>query len=640
MRQPCRSLLTKLMMIGAGVLGLALTSIGFTLWVTWQIEGGAAAVNEAGRMRMQGYRIELAMEQGDSMESATPRLRQFEQSLARLADGDPARPLFVPWNAETLAQFARVRKDWAPLHARWLSGKPAPMRDVDRLAAAVDALVSGIESQLSLWTSRLHMIQLAMVALAIGSAVTLLYAGYLIIVEPLTRLRRGLQRVEAADFSARVEVTSRDEFGELADGFNHMAANLEAMYGDLEQRVNEKTARLERDRMRLAALYEMSGQMAQATTLDELAKGFARKLRAVAHADAVAIRWSDAANQRYHLLAGDCLPQVMIEQERCLHPGACYCGQAAGTAQLRVIPIRGMPTDPSIRCAQAGYRTLVSVPVKLQQRVLGEIDLFFLEETVLAEEDRSLLEGLAAHLASAIEGLRAGALEKEATVAQERGLLAQELHDSIAQSLAFLRIQVELMRSALGRSDAPAVERVLAEIETGVHETYSDVRELLVHFRTRTNHEDIEPALRTTLQKFEHQTGLRTHLHIEGHDVPLMPDVQVQVLHVIQEALSNIRKHAQAKQVWVYVRQAAAWRFEVRDDGLGFDVAQQPPSAQLHVGLRIMHERAQRIGATVALSSTSGVGTQVILTLPPHQPPPQREALSRPAQLADTVQCH
>ncbi|AJG19185.1 Nitrate/nitrite sensor protein [Cupriavidus basilensis] len=639
MHRPGWSLLTKLLAIGAAVLCLALTSIGLTLWVTWQIEGGAAAVNEAGRMRMQGYRLALAMERGATMDTVTSQLHESDQGLALLASGDPSRPLFVPWNAETRAQFATVQQGWASLRAHWLSGAPAPAGELDRFAAAVDALVSGIELQLSRWTARLHMFQLAMVALVIASAVTLLYAGYLIVFEPLTRLRRGLQRIETADLGARVAVTSQDEFGELAEGFNHMAAKLEALYGDLEQRVNEKTARLERERMRLAALYEMSGQIAQAATLDELAKGFARKVRAIAHADAVAIRWSDAANQRYLLLAGDCLPQVMFEQERCLHPGACHCAQAGATAQLRVIPIRGITDDPSIRCARAGYRTLVCLPVKLQQRVLGEIDLFFLEETSLTAEDRSLLEALAAHLASAMEGLRAGALEKEATVAQERGLLAQELHDSIAQSLAFLRIQVELMRTALGRRDAPALDKVLAEIETGVHETYNDVRELLVHFRTRTNHEDIEPALRTTLQKFEHQTGLRTHLRMEGHDVPLMPDVQVQVLHVIQEALSNIRKHAHATQVWIDVRQAEVWRFEVRDDGLGFNVAQPPASAQLHVGLRIMHERAQRIGATVTLTSGNGHGTRVTLTLPPRRPA-LREASSRPARMASTLQSH
>jgi two-component system nitrate/nitrite sensor histidine kinase NarX len=141
------------------------------------------------------------------------------------------------------------------------------------------------------------------------------------------------------------------------------------------------------------------------------------------------------------------------------------------------------------------------------------------------------------------------------------------------------------------------------------------VRELLVHFRTRTNAEDIVPALKTTLQKFEHQTGLSTHLDVEGNGLPLPADVQVQVLHVVQEALSNVRKHAQAREVWVDVQQAPRWRVEVRDDGCGFETEGVGPD-ETHVGLRIMRERAQHIGATVDVESVPGSGTCVVLKLP------------------------
>jgi two-component system nitrate/nitrite sensor histidine kinase NarX len=236
---------------------------------------------------------------------------------------------------------------------------------------------------------------------------------------------------------------------------------------------------------------------------------------------------------------------------------------------------------------------------------------------MLSDDDRALLEALASHLAGAIEGLRAGALERETAVAEERSLLARELHDSIAQSLAFLKIQVGLLRVRLkSAEDGALVERTLGELDAGVHESLSDVRELLVHFRTRTNVEDIAPALQTTLQKFEHQTGLATHLDIEGHGLPLAADVQVQVLHVVQEALSNVRKHAQAREVWVEVQQAPQWRVEVRDDGRGFDPDGAGPGDETHVGLRIMRERALNIGATVEVASVPGSGTCVVLKLP------------------------
>ena len=170
------------------------------------------------------------------------------------------------------------------------------------------------------------------------------------------------------------------------------------------------------------------------------------------------------------------------------------------------------------------------------------------------------------------------------------------------------------MRDAMQSQDQAVMQGVLDEIDTGVRECYGDVRELLVHFRTRANAEDIEPALATTLRKFELQTGLSTALDISGHGLPLAPDVQIQVLHIVQEALSNVRKHAHASQVWLRVEQQPAWVFEVRDDGVGF-VAGDDAVDDTHVGLQIMAERAHCIGAALAVRASPGAGCCVRLTL-------------------------
>jgi two-component system nitrate/nitrite sensor histidine kinase NarX len=282
-------------------------------------------------------------------------------------------------------------------------------------------------------------------------------------------------------------------------------------------------------------------------------------------------------------------------------------------------------------CAQAGFETVVSVPVRLHDRLMGELDLFFHAQVAVSEAERSLLEALTVQLAGAMENLRLNALGLEAAVSQERSFLASELHDSIAQSLAFLKIQVQLMRDAVAQGDAAQVDHVLGEIDLGVRVSYGDVRELLMHFRTRANAEDIEPALRTTLRKFEHQTGLRASLRIAGDGMPLGPDTQIQVLHIVQEALSNVRKHARAGQVWLDVQLQPQWRLEVRDDGQGFAGAAGAPAGadETHVGLRIMAERAERLGAQLELRSAPGGGTSVVLTLP---------AASRaPARAGDTA---
>ena len=266
--------------------------------------------------------------------------------------------------------------------ARQLAGL-APLadraaRDAGEFVALVDGFVAAIEAQIARWTAILHMFQLAMMALAIGSAVMMLYAGYLFVLNPLARLQRGLTAVQQGDLSTRVEVDSGDEFGQLSAGFNDMARTLQSLYGSLEEKVREKTARLEVKRQRLADLYEVSAFLARATSLDELARGFARQVRRVAKADAAAVRWSDEGNQRYLLLAADGLPPAMAEAESCLETGACHCGQPrAQAAHPRRSRSARLQPAPLAHCRRAGFRTLVSVPVKLHERVLGEVDLFY-----------------------------------------------------------------------------------------------------------------------------------------------------------------------------------------------------------------------------------------------------------------------
>jgi two-component system, NarL family, nitrate/nitrite sensor histidine kinase NarX len=622
MRPGSWPLTTKLAVLVATLLALALASIGLTLWITWQLDGGAAAINEAGRMRMQTYRMALALR--DSPSQANQMAQRFDESLALLQHGDPVRPLFVPWNADARRRFAQVQQRWQALRPVWTSPeRPAAseiVREANDFIVLIDAFDSTIEAQLTRWTSILNAAQIGLLVLAVGSSLALLHISHLVVLAPVARLTRGLARIEAGDFAMRVEVASRDEFGQLSAGFNRMAHTLQQLYASLELKVREKTASLEQERARLGALYEVSAFLAEAGTLDELAYGFAQRTRRIAGADSVAIRWSGEANERYLLLAGDSLPSFMIEDEQCVMSQHCLCGQPNPRPGARVIPLRveGPGATGLGHCARAGYATLISVPVILHQRTLGEIDLFFRSEVNLSGQDRDLLDALASHLATAMENLRVTVLERETAVSDERSLLASELHDSIAQSLAFLKIQVQLLRDALPAHADAAVARIVDELDAGVRESTSDVRELLMHFRTRGNAEDIEPALRTTLRKFEHQTGLPTHLSIEGHGLPLDADVQVQVLHVLQEALSNVRKHARAHEVWLEVQQRPVWSFEVRDDGEGFD-AERQSAGEMHVGMRIMRERAARIGAQVTIDSVPGAGTCVTLTLPPHQ---------------------
>lgn len=614
------TLSNRLSRIGAAMLLVALSTIGFTLWMTWQLEGGAAAVNEAGRMRMQTWRLLSSMQAEIPARSIESLVADFDKSLGLLRNGEPARPLFVPWDDQTQREFEEIERLWATQRAQWVDAAQPPaassLKSTEQFVEAIDRFVSSIERHLARYTAILNLFQFVMMGLAIGSAVVMLFTGYQYVINPLNHLNLGLRRIEAGDFSTRVEAHTPDEFGQVAQGFNGMAKRLESLYEGLEAQVEAKTRDIEAQRLRLAALYEVSAFVASANTIAELSRGFAQRVRTVMKADAVAVRWSDEANQRYLMLASDCFPEDMQDEERSLLTGACACGNLRPDSRTRVIPIVQHDQAPMRNCARAGYQSVVSVPVRLQQRLIGEIDLFFRSTVTLQPEQTELLDALASHLASALESLRAAALEREAAVGEERSLLARELHDSIAQSLAFLKIQVQLLRAATQKDQPEQVQLALDELDLGLKESIGDVRELLVHFRTRTNTEDIEHALQETLQKFKHQTGLTTLLEVSGHGLPLPADVQVQVLHVMQEALSNVRKHAHASRVTLVVSKGAEWRFELRDDGHGFDL--DTAADQTHVGLHIMRERASRIGAHLAMTSTADGGTCVTLTLPPH----------------------
>jgi two-component system nitrate/nitrite sensor histidine kinase NarX len=587
------SLGRKLALAVSPFLLLALLSTAVTLWVSWQLNGGAAAVNEAGRMRMQAYRIALtvASTTGADSRELPAHIDKFNQSLALLRHGDDARPLQVPWDETARQHFADVERDWSQFRVNWLERKPG---NLDRLtpdtvafAADIDALVSSIESNMAGWTATLHLLQIGVLIVALLGAVMLLVAGYLFVLEPVNLLKQAIGKIQGGDFAFRVEHVGNDEFGTLAEGFNGMAAHLQSLYGNLASKVAEKTAELEEKRERLESLYEVTALVARAISLEELAQDFSKCIMSIAKADGVALRWSDQAQRRYLMLAASGLPGEMVDEEQCLFAGDCFCGMPAPDSALVVIPIRSLPQESLKHCAKAGFETVVNIPIKAHERLMGEVSLFFHAHVSPSPAERSLLEALNSHLAGAMENLRLNALSREAAVSGERHHLSRELHDSIAQSLAFLKIQVQLMRDAMQSQDKVVMQSVLEEIDTGVRECYGDVRELLVHFRTRANAEDIEPALATTLRKFELQTGLRTALVITGYAVPLAPDTQIQVLHIVQEALSNVRKHARASQVWLRVEQQPAWVFEVCDDGVGF-VADHGPIDDTHVGLQII----------------------------------------------------
>lgn len=610
-----RTLSARLVAIELAFLIVALLSIGLTLYLSWSLEGSAAAINDAGSLRMRAYRLALVAQDGDR-DAVVRESFRFDAVLAELRTGDPVRPLAVPGSRSVQSQLQALSDHWAALRPHiGQEGATFTIEQADQLVHTVDDFVHRIETANATSTELLRGAQLGLLALAITGTVALIYLSFMFVIRPLMRVREGIERMAEGDMAVRLAVESQDEFGALTRGFNDMASRLQDSYRTLEQRVDEKTRDLARQNQRLATLYDMAAFFGTAQATDELCRGFVTRIVRAYDAAGGAVRLRGMHEHNIHIAACEGVSREFLEQERCLRDDLCGCGEAIQQTRPVVLMIRAAAALPLSNCRKEGFETVLAIPIEFRHTAIGVFNLFFRQPRTLGEDEHHLLETLGQHLGVAIENLRLIEREREMAVFEERNLLAQELHDSIAQSLAFLNLQTQMLGDAMKHQDAQRAAKSLSEINAGVQECYADVRELLTHFRTRVGSESLEGALHSILVRFERQTGIPTRLDIQGSAQALAPDRELQMIHIAQEALSNIRKHAACSHVDVTLERGPVYCLRVCDNGQGFDPTL---AARLedHVGLRIMRERAERAGGELAIRSTPGQGTDVVLTLP------------------------
>ena len=425
---------------------------------------------------------------------------------------------------------------------------------VERFVAVVNTLVGMIEQDISGATALLRTIQFALVALAIAGTSALIYLSFRIIIRPVHRLEEGLQHMARGEFATRLPVESTDEFGALAAGFNDMATHLEESYRHLESRVVEKTRSLAQQNARLATLYDMTtflnAPFDAGGALPRFPAPPAGDHGRCGRCGAPGIpRRCDAA-----LFVEEGLPEALPRRNTACTKRECACGEAAAKNAGVVHFLRGRKPPISVplpNCRDAGFAVVSAFPVAAHQQVLGIYNLFYAENREMSTEERHMLASLGQHLGVAIESLRLASSGRELAIAEERNLLAQELHDSIAQALAFLNLQVQLLRQSLAVGRTDEATQVLGEIQAGVQESYADVRELLVHFRTRLGEGDVEHGIRTLLAKFHLQTSIPAELHSTEATVPLAPTISCRsCISCRRRCRTCASTRAQAASMW------------------------------------------------------------------------------------------
>jgi len=377
-------------------------------------------------------------------------------------------------------------------------------------------------------------------------------------------------------------------------------------------------AALQKRDTQVDALNRLSAAISQAGSLEKALQDALTHLLSLTGADMGSIHVLDPATHSLKLAASLGVSGGFVCAERRIPIGDCLCGEAARTGQL--IVSENLMTDPRLvrpACREEKFGSVVSIPLTAKERTLGILTLYKKQPHAVSDLDHALLTLMGRHIGVAVENAQLSARMRELAVVEERGLIAQEIHDGIAQSLAYLNLETLKLRTLLEDNPGRAAAE-LDHIRRVISESCEEVRALLVDFRMKFREgEGLADSVIRCLEEFGQRTAIRTQVIINGDPSALRSEAQVPVFRIIQEALSNVRKHARARMVVVELcASPTVLEVTVRDDGRGFEPEKEDGHGTTHLGLEIMRERASHLGGSLQCESRPSEGTTLRLTLP------------------------
>ncbi len=598
--------------LGAIVL-LALTAtISATVFAELST-GKAAAINLAGSLRMQSYWITLQVLRAGDIGRPPAELQQavaeFDLRLNSplLAGGIPSESA-----DPTRRAYDRVAASWLstlkPAVGRAVT-EGAPSRDafVARMAAYVleiDRLVYLLEHDLERRIQALRLIQGAGLFAIVVVMFISLFLMHAQVIVPLADLLQCARRVRVGDFTVRARHAGEDELGQLGQSFNYMVEDLSRSYAMLEARVQEKTEQLERSNVSLEVLYNTTRILAEnpltRTTLDAVMRDIDRAVGLKAGA-ICAREGGDRRGYPIALHAESEQAKSWCQRERC---DECF---GAGTG------------ESGVRIVGNGAERMLSVPLSEGGKPYGVMLLQLPPGVQIEEWKLKLLESIGHHIGAAFAAAKRSDERRGIALLEERSVIARELHDSLAQSLTYLKIQVARLKLHLNAGDAGApIAEVVEELKLGINNAYRQLRELLTTFRLRIDGRGLSEALQETIHEFSQRANMEILLHdrLLGHE--LDSSEQIHVLQVVREALTNVEHHAHARRADVHLAIAQGRvRVAVEDDGVGIKDAEPPAH---HFGLAIMRDRAATLGGTLQVLRRAEGGTRVELEFRPRGP--------------------
>jgi two-component system nitrate/nitrite sensor histidine kinase NarX len=608
-----RSLLLRMGGAIAAIALLAVLGMSVSGLVAESTQGSGEAINRAGSLRMQSWQMTslyLAMPL-PSVQDGPRRMAEAIRSFDATLESEAIRAMLPRAGDNTLtATYTQMLQSWQQrIRPRFLfvAAGHAPQLDDHARAALLDDMtrfvdqLNGLVKQMEDTTeAKILVMRLVLGVALILTVLVVLLTIWLIhthLVQPLKRLLALSSSVGQGDLSARTVFTGEDELGQLGRAFNLMAEDLSKLYQDLEGRVRQKTAELTRSNQSLELLYHSIARLHGAPPGKTVYLALLRDIEQLLELGHGIICLGEHGGSTGVAVAttmqpGDANPCVLAE-----------CLWCHGSDQTRF----SIASD---------FHRRLTLPLADAEKQYGVLILEIPPGRQLEAWQVQLLEALSRHIGVAIGAERRIEQNRRVGLLEERAVIARELHDSLAQSLAFMKIQVSRLQSLIKTPEKrPEVEQVLLELRVGMSSAYRQLRELLSTFRLKMDGQDLGAALAQTVNEFAERGELNLSLthHLEG--CPLSPNEEIHVLHVVREALSNVINHARASNAWVNLSCLSEGQIEVviDDDGQGI-----VKSADIHhYGMTIMEERARTLAGVVRYDARPGGGTRVTLTFRP-----------------------
>ena len=622
-----RSLVARISASLLAISAMALVSIAVTVSVAGSSQGDATAINVSGSLRMHTYQLVAALQRYDR--APGPERRAEVEAIAdRFAERleSPGLTDTLPGadDHELQAQYRRLTTQWreqlAPRVAEAVDGTSVAItplnRTLEELVGEIDRLVTLLEQNSEAKIRLLSALQILFLMLTAVVVAIALYDIRYNLVAPLHQLVVLAREAGRRNFGYRTRLSGSDELALLGRTLDTMASELGASYAELEERVSLKQQELARSNEAMQILHDGSRELyGGGNDLCASAAPMLRRLETLLGIGPIGLSLHDPYDQREVSILATHSPSRPT-----------YCRNHDCHACLIDPQPLELSEDKGAQC--------LMLPVSIGETLLGTLEIWYPSDAPLSASTRRLLYTLTDQLATAVYLQRRIEEEQQVTLMNERTIIARELHDSLAQSLSYLKMQV----ARLERMQAKEMPRetqapVFDELRTGLDSAYRQLRELLTTFRLRLEGPGLASALRQTTEEFSERLGFTVELSVDVPPHLLNPNEEIHVLQVVREALANVHKHARAHWAAVTVRFAEA-RLEVmiEDDGIGLETQDSPP---MHYGLVIMRDRADTLGGDFRVRNRDAGGTLVAVAFTPQT---ARLIAQQPAEPPESLQ--